>query len=163
MLYFCDVKKKKVQLTPEQKQFLTTYVSTGVRSVRAIRRATTLLLADQGMLQKHIATQLGCSAPTIVETIKRYRECSGDVARALLEKPRSGQPSKITPQIEAHITVMACEQSGPNGRGRWNLRLMADKLVELEFIDSISPETVRQVLKKANSSPGKRSSGASAK
>jgi transposase len=157
------VKKEKVQLTAEQKQFLTSFVTTGVRSARAIRRARTFLLADQGVLQKHIATQLGCSEPTIVETLKRYRQYGGDVAQALLEKPRSGQPTKITPEIEAHITVMACDQSGPDGRGRWNLRLMAERLVELEFIESISSETVRQVLKKANSNPGRKSSGASAK
>lgn len=152
-----------MHLTAEQKQFLTAFVTTGVRSARAIRRARTFLLADQGVLQKNIASQLGCSEPTIVETIKRYRQYGGDVAAALLEKPRSGQPTKITPEIEAYITVMACAQSGPDGRGRWNLRLMADRLVELEFIDSISYETVRQVLKKANSSPGRKSSGASAK
>ena len=152
-----------MQLTAEQKQFLTTYVSTGVHSARAIRRARTFLLADQGIGQKHIAAQLGCCEATIIETIKRYRQCSGNVEQALLEKPRSGQPPKVTPQIEAHITVMACEQSGPDGRGRWNLRLMAERLVELEFIESISYETVRQVLKKASSSPGRKSSGALAK
>lgn len=155
--------KKKVALSVEQKQFLTTYISTGVRSARAIRRARTFLLADQGMQQNHIATQLDCCEATIVETLKRYRECDADIEQALLEKPRSGQPSKITPEIEAHITVMACAQSGPEGRGRWNLRLMADRLVELEFVESISHETVRQALKKAGSSPGRRNSGASAK
>ena len=158
------MKNERVQLSIDQKAYLSAYVSKGTHSARSIRRARTLLLADEGLLQyKQIAAQLGCNENTITQTIKRYHQCDGDVAAALLEKPRSGQPTRITPQIEAHITVMACDQSGPDGRGRWNLRLMADRLVELEFIDSISHETVRQVLKKVNSSPGKRSSGALAK
>ena len=155
--------KKQVKLTAEQKQYLTAYVSKGKRSARAIRRATTLLLADEGILQKQIAVRLGCSEPTIGQTIRRYRECGSDVEQALLEQPRCGQPTRITPEIEAHITVMACAQSGPDGRGRWNLRLMAQRLVELEFIDSISYETVRQVLKKASSNHGRKSSGVLAK
>ena len=139
-------------------------MSKGKRSARSIRRAKTLLLLDEGQLQHNqIATQLGCTDDTITLTIKRFRECGGDVAQALLEKPRPGQPTKITPQIEAHITLMACAKEGPDGRGRWDLRLMADRLVELEFIESISHETVRQVLKKASLSPGRRSSGVSAK
>lgn len=116
-------------------------------------------MADQGILQKDIAVQLECTRPTVCETIKRFHECGCDEKQTLLEKPRSGQPTKITPEIEAHITVMACSQ-GPDGRGRWNLRLMAQRLVELEFVDSISPKTVRQVLKKASSSLGSASIGA---
>lgn len=152
-----------MKLTPEQKHFLTTYSSTGVRSARAIRRAQTLLLADQGMLQKDIAAQFGCHPVTISETIRRYHECADNIEAALIEKPRPGKPSKITPEIEAQITAMACEQEGPHGRGRWNLRLMGKRLVELEFVDNISPETVRQVLKKVASNPGRKSSGASGK
>ena len=158
------MKKKRVQLTGDQRTYLSEFVSKGKRSARSIRRARTLLLLDQGQLPyNQIAAQLGCTDDTITLTIRRYHECDGDVAQVLIEKPRSGQPTKITPQIEAHITVMACEQSGPDGRGRWNLRLMADRLVELEFIESISHETVRQVLKKASLSPGRKSSGALAK
>lgn len=152
-----------MQLTAEKRQYLTHYSSTGIRSARAIRRAQTLLLADQGLQQKDIAKQLGCHAATVSDTIRRYHECDGDVEQALLEKPRPGQPSKITPEIEAQITAMACEQGGPDGRGRWNLRLMGKRLVELEFVGSISPETVRQVLKKVSSSPGRKNNGASAK
>ena len=118
-----------MQLTAENKQYLTHYISTGVRSARAIRRAQTLLLADQGMLQKDIAAQLGCHPVTVSDTIKRYHQCGGDLEQALVEKPRPGQPSKITPQIEARITAMACEQGGPDGRGRWNLRLMGKRLI----------------------------------
>lgn len=158
------MKKEKVQLTDEQKKYLTDFVSKGLHNARAIRRAKTLLLLDQGLLhQKLIAAQLGCSENTITHTIKRYHHCQGHVAQALLDRPRSGQPTKITPPIEAHITALACEQSGPDGHCRWNLRLIADNLVELGHIEAISYQTVRRVLKKASSGPGRKSSGASAR
>lgn len=156
------MKNEKVQLTDEQKKYLTDFVSKGKHNARAIRRARTLLLLDEGTLeQKHIATQLRCSENTITNTIKRFHEFGGDVKQSLLDKPRSGQPTKVTPQIEAHITALACAQSGPGGHSRWTLRLIADNLVELGHADSITYETVRQVLKKASSNPGRKNSGAS--
>lgn len=155
---------EKVQLTAEQKKYLTDFVSKGKHDARSIRHAKTLLLLGDGTLeQKHIAAQLRCSENTITNTIKRFHECGRDVEQTLLDRPRSGQPSKVTPQIEAHITALACAQSGPDGHGRWTLRLIADNLIELGHTDSITHETVRQVLKKASSNPGRRSSGASAK
>lgn len=151
-----------MQLTGEQKKYLMDFVSKGKHAARAIRRAKTLLLLEEGFLdQKVISTQLGCSENTITNTIKRYRQCKGDVAQALQDRPRSGQPTKITPAIEAHITALACAQSGPDGHSRWTLRLIADNLVELGHADSITYETVRQVLKKVASSPGRKSNGAS--
>jgi putative transposase len=157
------VRNDIVRLTTEHKAFLTHYSSTGVHSARSIRRAQTLLLADQGMLQKDIAAQFGCHPVTISETIRRYHACGDDIEGALTEKPRPGKPSKITPEIEARITVMACEQNGPDGRGRWNLRLMSKRLIELAFVETISPETVRQVLKKVSSGPGRKNNGAPAR
>ena len=158
------MKKEKVQLTVEQKKYLTDFVSKGLHNARAIRRAKTLLLLDQGLLhQKHIAALLGCSENNITHPIKRYHQCQGEVEKTLLDRPRSGQPTKITPYIEAHITALACEQSGPHGHSRWNPRLIADNLVELGHLEAISYQTVRRVLKKASSNPGRKSSGASAR
>jgi len=158
------MKYEKVQLTDAQRKYLTDFISKGNRKARAIRRAKTLLLLDQGTLQqKHIAAQLGCSEDTVTLTIKRFHQCERDLAQTLVEKPRPGQPPKVTPAIEAHITALACAQNGPDGHSRWTLRLIADNLVELGHTDSITHETVRQVLKKANSSPGRKSSGASAR
>jgi transposase len=155
------MKYEKVQLTDEQRKYLTDFISKGNRMARAIRRAKTLLLLDQDTLQqKHIAAQLGCSKDTVTLTIKRFQQCERDVEQALAEKPRPGQPPKVTAAIEAHITALACAQNGPDGYCRWTLRLIADNLVELGHTDSITHETVRQVLKKVNSSPGRKSSGA---
>lgn len=153
-----------MQLDAGQRKFLTDYISKGKRSARSIRRARTLLLLGEGKLQqKQIAEQLGCAENTVYNTLRRYKECSGNVEQTLKEKPRPGQPSKITPEVEARITSLACSQEGPEGRNTWTLRLIADNLVDMGHIEDISHETVRQVLKKASSNPGRKSSGASAK
>lgn len=134
-------KKNRVVLSVADQDYLRDFVKTGKRSARSIRRANTLLLVAEGKLpQKQIAAQLGCGEETICRTLNRYEQCKGDVSKTLLELPRSGQPTKITPAIEAHITALACSQSGPkdSGRDTWTLRLMADNLVELGHIDSIS-------------------------
>ena len=79
--------------------------------------------------------------------------------QALGEKPRSGHPPKLSGKGEAMLTAIACSDA-PEGRTRWTLRLLADKLVELKEVDSIAHETVRRVLKKTISNRGKKSSGA---
>ena len=151
-----------MQLNADQKEFLTDYVTKGKHSARSIRRARTLLLlSEEKLIQKQIAAVLGCNENTICNTLSRYHECGGNVEQAITERPRPGQPTKITPKIEAHITALACAQEGPDGRSSWTLRLIADNVVELGHAEDISHETVRQVLKKASLSPGKRSSGAS--
>jgi hypothetical protein len=78
---------------------------------------------------------------------------------ALTEKPRPGQKSKLSGRDEALLTAIACSNP-PEGYGRWTIRLLADKLVELRVVDSISRETVRKVLKKTISSRGLKSIGA---
>ena len=155
------MKIEKVQLDADQKKFLTDYVTKGTHSARSIRRARSLLLLDGGATQKQVAKQLDCTEVTIYNTVRRYKECNGDVARTLVEKPRSGQPTIVTPRIEARITALACAKNGPDGRSAWSLQLIADNLIELGYIDYISHETVRQVLKKVNSDPGSKNSGAS--
>jgi transposase len=158
------VRQEKVQLEADGRKFLTDYVTKGKHSARSIRRARTLLLLDEGKLaQKQIAALLGCNENTICNTLSRYNECGGNVEQAITERPRPGKPTKITPAIEAHITALACAQRGPDGRSAWTLRLIADDVVELGHAADISHETVRQVLKKASSSPGKRNNGASVK
>ena len=154
----------KVQLEADQRKYLTDFISKGKHSARSIRRARTLLMLDGGnMTQKQVAELLGCDTNTVNNTVKRYKETNRNIEQTLLEKPRPGQPSKVSPEVEAHITVLACSQEVPDGKSEWTLRLMADKMVELGYIDSISHETVRKVLKKASSNPGNRSSGASAR
>ena len=82
----------------------------------------------------------------------RQRLVAGGLERALNDLPRPGQRRKLDGKQEAHLVAVACS-APPEGPARWTLRLLADQAVELELTGSISRETVRQVLKKTNSSP----------
>src|SRR5215210_2374491 len=146
------MEKRKIQLGGEEKLFLRRYISKGSHSARSIRRARMLLLLDEGSKnQKQIALDCNCSEGTVTNLVKQVLE----------EKPRSGQPTIITAELEANITALACCGQGPDGRSSWTLDLMADKMVKDGLAVHLSYETVRKVLKKANSSPGLKSSGAS--
>ena len=90
----------------------------------------------------------------------RQRFVEGGLERALNDLPRPGQRRKLAGKQEAHLVAVACS-AAPEGHTRWTLRLLADQVVQLELTDPSSRETVRQVLKKTNSSRGGRRSGAS--
>ncbi|AWM34631.1 helix-turn-helix domain-containing protein [Hymenobacter nivis] len=81
------------------------------------------------------------------------RYLAGGLAQALEERPRSGQPPKVTPALEARITSLACSDL-PAGAARWTLSLLNETLVCLDYGPAVSKETIRQVLKKASSNPG---------
>jgi transposase len=109
------------------------------------------LLFDDDLEDDEIVETLKVSKTTVCRIRKRY--CEGGLDYALREKPRSGAPAKIDGKIEAKITMIACSEP-PDGRSKWTLKLLADKLVEMEVVDSISNMTVQRVLKKMKSSPG---------
>src|SRR3954447_19883949 len=154
------MEKVKVQLSEAEKDDLRSYVSKGTHSARAIRRARMLLMLEEGgKNQKQIAWDCSCSEGSVTNLLKRYTECEGAVKEVLEEKPRSGQPTIITTELEAHITALACCSEGPDGRSSWTLELMADKMVSDGLAVHLSYETVRKVLKKANSSPGFNNTG----
>jgi putative transposase len=149
-----------VLLSEADKAYLKSYVSKGNHSARAIRRARMLLQLEQGgKQQKQIVWDCHCSEGTVTNLLKRYSECKGVIKEVLEEKPRSGQPTIITPELEAHITALACSGEGPDGHSSWTLELMADKMVNDGLAVHLSYETVRKVLKKANSSPGYNNTG----
>ncbi len=100
---------------------------------------------------------LGVCAGTVALTRQHFTE--GDIEGAVNEKPRSGRPREFTGREEAKLTLIACSEP-PEGRNRWSVRLLADKLVELEVVDSISRESVRKYLKKGISSHGLSVNGA---
>ena len=83
-----------------------------------------------------------------------------ELEAAINDRPRPGQERKLDGRQEAHLIAFACS-AAPEGHTHWTLQLLADKVVELEFAESISLETVRQLLKKTNSSRGRRRSGVS--
>lgn len=141
--------KKRLPLTliPEDRHYLETYVNTGKHSARSIKRARALLsvAADEPI---SVTVQIsGLSEASIYNIKQRFR--AEGLKAALEERPRSGQPPKVTPWLEAQITALACSEA-PDGQARWSLNLLKDKIIALEYIDKIGKETVRQVLKKAN-------------
>ena len=115
--------------------------------VRMVTRARVLLKADEGYTDGAIAAALEVATATVGRIRKRLVE--EGLEHALREQPRPGQRRKLSGKQEAHVIAVACS-TPPEGRGRWTLRLLAGKVVELGFAPSISPETVRQMLKKTS-------------
>ena len=156
-------KKYRVTLSVEERNQLKSITKAGSLSVRALKRAQILLKADEGpggsgWSDEAIAQALEVHSMTVWGVRKRY------VARGLesvLHGRYTGHNSPIvTGEVEAHLIAVACSEP-PKGRESWTMQLLADKLVSLEIVDRISDETVRQALKKMNSSPGSSKSRAS--
>lgn len=134
-----------VTLTKEQTQYLTKYVQRGKHSSRVMTRARILLLADKKEKVSEIALLLQTSKSTVYNT--RCRFCKTGLEATLNDKFSPGAPSKLDGKAEAVLTAIACS-TPPDGRARWSLQLMADKMVELKIVDSISDDTVHRHLKK---------------
>ena len=158
-------KQYRVFLNGKKRSNLERLVSSGTNKARTITRARILLLADEsprgisrgmGKTDKEIMDSLGVSASTVAKTRKRFVE--EGIESALNEKPRLGRPPKLTSRDEAMVTAVACSEP-PEGYGRWSIRLLSDKVVELGIVDSICPETIRTYLKKGILSHGLRSIG----
>jgi transposase len=149
-----------VRLTEQECAHLHTYVSTGVHAARSIKRALILLDSNRNRSDPWIAHQHGVSKATVYNIRRRY--CTEGIEAVLTEKPRPGAPKKLDGRGEARFTALACSDPPP-GRQRWTVRLLADKLVELKLVESISPMTVGTLLKKTRSNPGRSGNGASAR
>lgn len=141
-------KKYVVTLTAEERDELLKLTRAGNLSARKMKRALILLRADEGWKDEEIVGALNTSRPTVERIRKRYVE--GGLDKALNEDPRPGARKKLDGRAEAHIIALACSKEGPEDSDHWSLRAIADELVELGMVDSISYEAVRQVLKKTN-------------
>ena len=142
---------------------LTQLLSKGKESVRKLNRVRALQFSHQGQHPEQISTLLGISIATVYNLRKRYRE--DGLERAISEKSRPGQPRKVTPQVEAEITAIACSEA-PDGSVRWTANLINDRLIKLDI--HIHDESVRLALKKVSrpavrSNRGSKSNGASAR
>jgi transposase len=143
-------KSPAVRLSTEERDVLEKFVAHGKKSARAITRARLLLLLDEGRSEKDVTTILGVSRGTIYNVRNKYLTMEDEhILDVLHEAPRSGRPLKIDSRVEAHVTMIACSDP-PEGYGRWTLHMIADKLVHLEVIDTISHESVRRTLKKTD-------------
>ena len=143
-----------VHLTAQHRTRLEMYVKQGKKSARAITRARILLLSDAKHSDEQIMDALGICRQTVYNVQKKYHAytCT-NILDLLREKPRPGQPVKVDSGIAAHIAMIACSDP-PTGAARWTLQLIADRLVELNVVDSICVESVRKALKKTNSNLG---------
>ena len=135
---------QQLQLTEEERKELKAMVSTGTGQARVLTRARIVLLAAEGKANQEIADALGVSWRTVIRIRHRFRE---ERIEAIKEHSRPGRPPRITGDIEAKLIMLACS-SPPEGRSRWTLQLLADKMVELGYIDTISDVGVMKRLKK---------------
>jgi transposase len=145
-------KKYRIQLSEKQCHELITLTRRGKSSVRQLTRARVLLLSDENrpkgvMPEKEISAILGVSLSTI-HRIRRQFVKEG-LTSALSEKPRSDRPKVFLGSDAAKVTALACS-TPPEGHARWSLRLLSDKLVELDLVPTISYHTVSNILKKTN-------------
>jgi len=150
-------KKYIVTLTQEERQELQTMLSKGRAAARKLAHARILLKADASeggpaWNDDAIAEGLEVGRATVERVRKQFVE-EGLEAALDRRKPRRQYQRKLDGDGEAHLIALACSQA-PEGRSRWTLRLLADRMVQLEQVDHLSHETVRQVLKKTNLSLG---------
>jgi len=138
-------KKYIVDLNEDEEAELVALTQKGRPGARKIRRANILLLAHAGKSDFEIAELLHTSWITVLRT--RHRFVEGSLDFALNELPRAGRLPKIDDKIETILTTLA-QSRPPDGRVRWTLQLLADRLVTLTRLESLSYEAVRLVLKK---------------
>jgi transposase len=147
------MKVYRVKLTPEERAQLLELLSKGKAAARTLMHARILLKADEGVAGPRLSDEAIAEVLEVNRsTVERVRmRCVEEGFEAALRPRPSRQvhPRKLDGVQEAHLVTLACSPA-PNGRNRWSLRLLADKLVELEIVEDISHETVRQTLKKTS-------------
>lgn len=136
-----------LKLTDEHHRFLTTFLAKGFLNARVARRASALLQLHQGGNLNKIAASLGVVYQTVADWRDKYVQNGLDF---LTDKQRAGRPLVFDGRLRAQVTALACTDT-PEGRAKWSLRLLADKMVELEFCETISHSQVGEILKKTNS------------
>ena len=149
------MKKNEIKLTAEQRAELQRFSRTGVHSAKLIKRAEIILLLDTSESGKAVAfgeisRQLDVSETTITK-VKKDFSAAESIDAFLQRKKRDTPPvePKITGEVEARIIALACSEV-PAGCARWTMRLIADKSVELQIVDSLSFKSVQRLLKKHN-------------
>ena len=138
-------KKYLVTLTADERSHLLELIKKGTVAARKLTRAHILLRADEGASDQAIADALHVHRTTVERTRQKFVE--GNLDYALTERPRPGAKRKLDPKQEARLIAVACS-TPPEGQKRWTMQLLADELVTLEVVDTISDETVRRTLKK---------------
>jgi transposase len=149
-------KKYRVTLEGEEREQLRQLLAKGKADVRRLKHAQILLAADEaeggrGRTDAEIAASVSAGTATVERVRRRFVEEGLELALSPYRAPRRQYRTKLDGQAEARLIAIACS-GPPQGRSRWTLSMLADRMVELKHVGSVSRETVRQTLKKTNSS-----------
>jgi len=140
--------KQHIQLSPTDREYLEALINKGELKAKTYRRALSLLELDRGQTYTAVSKTVKVSIATLSTLAGQYQKQG---LQALYDRPRSGRPIEIDGEQRAKITAVACS-TPPEGHAEWSLRLLADKVVELDFCEQISHTHVRTILKKTSSS-----------
>ncbi len=157
------MKKYKVTLQKDEREDLEAITRKGSHQSQRVVNALVLLNCDEGEFNEYrmrgvdVANVLRISMRKVDRVKKRFVEDGLEAALGSRQGQRVYE-KKADGDFEAHLVALSCSKP-PQGFARWSLRLLADRVVELQYIDSVSHETIRRVLKKTKSSPGRRSAG----
>lgn len=149
--------KHQVRLSPTDRSDLEKFTRNGIHKAQEIKRAMILLKSDEGKTCKAIAHEVAVTRKTVWKIQKRY--CKEGLEAALRDKPRPGAPKKVTPEIEAKVTAIACEQP-PVGRRAMTLQLIQQELDD-QFQVQLGYGTVQRILKDHDLKPWKKKCGVS--
>lgn len=152
------MKKESIKLTAAQRRSIEQILSKGKALAWTLKHAQVLLKVDRGAQgpgwsPSQVVEAYGVSRSTVERICRLFGEQGWDAALFRRPQPARPQKRKLDGEAEAHLVALLCGEK-PEGTERWSLRLVREKLVELEIVESVSHETVRQVLKKMNSSRG---------
>jgi len=140
------MKKQHVKLKKADLKRLEVMLSKGSLKSREYKRATGLIALNNGQSYQEVSKLLGVTYQAVSSWVKKYK---AEGLSFLKDKPRSGRPLEIDVLQKAKITALACSEP-PEGRDKWTLRLLADKIVELKYCEHISHNHVGLLLKKMN-------------
>ena len=150
------VKRYRVALTDTERDRLESLSRKRTASVRTVLRAQALLLAAGNKTDEEIAERLRMGVTTLERLRRRFVE--EGLEASLRERPRPGARPKLGTKEQAFVVALACTKP-PEGRHRWTMQMLADRLVELELVPDISDEAIRRLLKRTSSSRGSTRSG----
>jgi putative transposase len=150
------MEKQHVKIKNADREYLSSLLSKGKLPAKLFKRATGLLELDRGKTLQAVAETLGVTYITVSSWRDKYQ---AEGLKFLEDKPRSGRPAELDGKLRAKITALACS-TPPDGYGQWSLRLLADRIVELEYCDEISHMHVSRILKKMNSNRTSKKHGA---
>lgn len=140
------MRKEHLKLNEQEHSYLISLTTSGELKARKYKRVMTLLWLHQGKTLAEVSRLLDYTYPSVIALKKNFLERA---LECLEEKPRSGRPISFSGAERAKITALACSDT-PAGRAKWSLRLLSDKAVELELVESISHTQVKNILKKMN-------------